>query len=149
FANWCLSHARAGAASEARLPLAPQVSAYALQHLSKHLAEIDAPVEDWLAVTQECWRNAWIVREGSSVGFSEEVRCVLSEIRKRFGQQLSGQLRCALILSSLKDTTSEIPPSLVICATEKRAIPFGEAVRWARNHIVQDGDTTTSSVRQF
>jgi len=101
------------------------VPAYALLHHAHHLEELDPSdaAELYADLLEEGWLRAWQFYDGGYEGFSRDVTLALQAMRRvahgdpaklrapRIG--LGSQLRCVLILSSIRSAGMETPGELL------------------------------------
>src|SRR5206468_2150213 len=70
-----------------RPELASQTSAYLVQYYRRHLQELNAPREDFVALVGDGWRRAWEHFEGGQQGFSSDVGAAWREARGKSGTE--------------------------------------------------------------
>ena len=108
-----------------------RVSAYVLQYHRQHLTEIDAPLEDFMALVQDGWRRAWERYEGSAQGFSADVHAAW--VRARSGgplAELGAQLRCVVVLSSVRSRGVNMPGPLLVAAVKSGVLTARQAIHF-------------------
>ncbi|KQP22745.1 hypothetical protein [Pseudorhodoferax sp. Leaf267] len=97
--------------------LAPhEAPSYVLLFCVQHLAEGGAttPLDDWAALLDPGWRAAWERHEGDYRGYARDLESVAQALRaaaddnpavlRHARHGLGGQVRCALLLSSIRST---------------------------------------------
>jgi hypothetical protein len=105
---------------------------YLLQFLRSHLLATRASASEYLVLIEDGWRRAWQTYDGGHSGFTGEVRAVLSELRTANPTgDLLAQLRCILMLSSIRSLGHFAPRELIVAAAAKGILPVGQAAHLA------------------
>lgn len=94
------------------------LSLYVLTCGAAHLAELDASVEEQLALVSEIWLRAWFAREQGYDGFLRDVERAreIAEaefLRSRSEVALLGVIRCALCKQLVHDQSEHLYPALL------------------------------------
>jgi hypothetical protein len=85
-----------------------------LYHAS-YLTAAERPPNEFIQLTSEAWRGAWLALDGGEQGFVADVYTALRALSRAPAKEVTGHvLRCALVLSSLRSWHNRLPPSVVV-----------------------------------
>jgi hypothetical protein len=110
---------------------------YLLFYHREHLGVTRAPLTDFMALVEDGWRRAREGREGGPRGFAADVGAAWAWARtlddgtpEGLSRSLPGQLRCALVLSSLASIGGNIPQALLTAAVRERLLSLPQALHF-------------------
>jgi hypothetical protein len=130
FADW--GRSVVAALSEERLR-PEDTPPYLLLFHRRHLEAVEAGLDDYLALASNGWRRGWEHYEGDARGFAVDVRAALDAIRRRGTlAHVGDQVRCVLILSSIRSLGQHVPGELILAAVRKDAMSVRQACHLAR-----------------
>lgn len=113
-------------------------SKYVVQFLGYHLLDSDSTAETFMAFVENGWRRAWELFESGHFGFSRDVSLALQKQRRsQPAARLGAQLRCALVLSSIRSLSQAVFPDLIIACVETKIISEKQGQLYSEL-IVQD-----------
>jgi hypothetical protein len=90
---------------------------YLLQYFTQHLSDVKAPTAAFMSLVDEGWLRAWEVFEGGYQGFADDVRRALRRVAHDDaggGKTLGACVRCVLTLCSIRSSSAQIPPALLL-----------------------------------
>ena len=115
-------------------------SRYVVQFLGYHLLDSDSTAATFMAFVENGWRRAWELFESGHFGFSRDVSLALQKQRRsQPAARLGAQLRCALVLSSIRSLSQAVFPDLIIACVETKIISEKQGQLYSEL-IVQDDD---------
>jgi hypothetical protein len=108
---------------------ADNVTPYLLHFHRRHLEIAGATVDNFLALVENGWRQAWEHYEGGQKGFAGDVRAAwnVAKVNGPLGN-LDKQLRCILTLSSILSLGQNIPRELIVAAARNSVLSIRQAI---------------------
>jgi hypothetical protein len=111
---------------------------YLLLYHRQHLEIAGAESHALMAMVEDGWRQAWEGLEGGPRGFAGDVAVAWQRVRHLddgtaagLGRSLAGQLRCALMMSSLRSIGTNMPAELIVTATREGLLSTRQALYFA------------------
>ena len=123
------------------------VSLYLTQNYSTHLTRSAAPLEEMLHLTTKQWCEASVTQTKTYAAFLNDVsrawyrasECHVMGPESFEGQTIGHQIRCALITTSIRSLTLNIPPELVAQLVEMKIWSPAQALATIQHaHDVED-----------
>ena len=117
------------ASLEARSAGQAEPPRYLLRWYRTHLETINAARSDFLALLSDVWRRAREAEDGGESGFAGDVRAAWLATR-RDGELADplAQLRCLLILASIRSLGRAMPPALLAAAVHASVLTLSQAL---------------------
>jgi hypothetical protein len=112
-----------------RLP-PEEAPSYLLQFYRQHLQEQSAPLSDYMTLMNLGWMRGWRAFEGGYLGFSQDIKSAMDEIRRRAAphpQRSAWLLQGALLLNSLQ-YASATPPELLVACVHRSVLSLRQAL---------------------
>ena len=106
---------------------------YLIQFYRRHLEESNASLVEFFPLIEDGWRRAWEAYEGSQEGFAADVRGAWVIARNKGPlAELGIQLRCALVLASVRSLGHNVPKGLIVAAVAEKLLSVRQARHLAR-----------------
>ncbi|MEY4578246.1 MAG: hypothetical protein RL701_2949, partial [Pseudomonadota bacterium] len=127
---------RVNSAQSAGRPPSP----YLVSFYRRHLERSAAPIDDFMRLVENGWREAWQTQDRAHHGFAADVHSVWSRLQHHpeSARILAYSLRCTLVLSSINSLAIALPPEILLASVEHGLLSDYQAEQLARSMRVRE-----------